>query len=438
MWEFEIELDSDGDLTISLDAGRPCDEPGAICTADGRSLSEGISTTVEGPEPGPALLTAAFEGMPETHDGESAFSFRVAFSEDIGISFQSLREDTFTVTGGRVTGGKRVDDRRDLFEMTVEPDADGDVTITLPAGRECGVSGAICTKGENRRQLTNSLSATVAGPLDDTPEPNTAAAGAPTIGGTARVAEELTASTSGISDADGLDNASFAYQWIRTGADIGGATGSTYTAVAADEGKTLKVRVSFTDDAGNEESLTSAATDAVAARPDDTPEPNTPTTESESDSPTDPPTVSVSDARVREAPGATLDFAVTLSGASPDTVTVDYRTMDASVKAGADYTARQGTLTFRAGQTSKTVRVTVLDDAHDEGEEKIVLVLYRADGAARADYLAVGTIENTDPMPKARFGRAASDHVVEAIAGRWRDGESGTAPTHFTLGGRSV
>ena len=275
-------------------------------------------------------LRAAFEGMPETHDGESAFSFRVAFSEDIGISFQSLREDAFTVTGGRVTGGKRVDDCRDLFEMTVEPDADGDVTITLPAGRECGVSGAICTKGENRRQLTNSLSATVAGPLDDTPEPNTAAAGAPTIGGTARVAEELTASTSGISDADGLDNASFAYQWIRTGADIGGATGSTYTAVAADEGKTLKVRVSFTDDAGNEESLTSAATDAVAARPDDTPEPNTPTTESESD----PPTVSVSDARVREAPGATLDFAVTLSGASPDTVTVDYRTMDASAKAG--------------------------------------------------------------------------------------------------------
>ena len=173
VWEFEIEPDSDGDVTVSLDAGRPCDEPGAICTADGRSLSEGISTTVEGPETGPAGLTAAFEGMPETHDGEGAFSFRVAFSEDIGISFQSLREDAFTVTGGRVTGGKRVDDRRDLFEMTVEPDADGDVTITLPAGRECGASGAICTKGENRRQLTNSPSATVAGPSEDVREPNT-------------------------------------------------------------------------------------------------------------------------------------------------------------------------------------------------------------------------------------------------------------------------
>ena len=109
-------------------------------------------------------LTAEFVGMPTKHDGDRAFRFRVAFSEDIGISFRSLREDAFTVTGGRVTGGKRVDGRRDLFRMTVRPDADGDVTITLPAGRACGVSGAICTKGENRRQLTNSPSATVKGP----------------------------------------------------------------------------------------------------------------------------------------------------------------------------------------------------------------------------------------------------------------------------------
>ena len=58
------------------------------------------------------------------------------------------------MTGGRVTGGARVDGRRDLFEMTVRPESDDDVTITLPAGRDCATSGAICTKGENRRQLT--------------------------------------------------------------------------------------------------------------------------------------------------------------------------------------------------------------------------------------------------------------------------------------------
>ena len=138
---------------------------------------------------------------------------------------------------------------------------------------------------------------------------------------------------------------------------------------------------------------------------------------------------------MREGPGATLDFAVTLSGASSDTVTVDYRTVDASAKAGSDYTARQGTLRFSPGQTSRTIRVTVLDDAHDEGNEKMALVLYRASGAIRDDYLAVGTIENTDPMPKAwlaRFGRAASDHAVAAIEGSLARRRRARAQTHLT------
>ena len=50
-------------------------------------------------------------------------------------------------------------------------------------------------------------------------------------------------------------------------ADISGATGSTYTLVDGDEGQAIKVRVSFTDDAGNEEELTSGATAAVMAAP---------------------------------------------------------------------------------------------------------------------------------------------------------------------------
>ena len=73
----------------------------------------------------PPALTASFEGMPAKHKGEGGFRFRVAFSENIGISFRSLREDAFTVSGGRVTGGERVDGRRDLFAMTVRPESDG-------------------------------------------------------------------------------------------------------------------------------------------------------------------------------------------------------------------------------------------------------------------------------------------------------------------------
>ena len=81
--------------------------------------------------------------------------------------------------------------------------------------------------------------------------------------------ETLTADISGIADEDGLTSVSYSHQWIRgdgnTDTDISGETASTYTLAAADEGKAIKVRITFTDDAGNDESLTSAPTATVAA-----------------------------------------------------------------------------------------------------------------------------------------------------------------------------
>ena len=98
----------------------------------------------------------------------------------------------------------------------------------------------------------------------------TAATGAPTITGTAAVGQPLAVDLTGIADADGLTNVSYSYQWVRVDADglsnpadITDATDATYTLVDADLGKTLKVRVTFDDDAGNTETLTSAATATV-------------------------------------------------------------------------------------------------------------------------------------------------------------------------------
>ncbi len=124
--------------------------------------------------------------------------------------------------------------------------------------------------GGNDETLTSAATATVEA------APNSPATGAPTISGTAQVGETLTADTTGIADADGLDAATFSYQWLADDTEVAGAAGSTYTLVEADEGKTVKVRVSFTDDAGNDETLTSAATEAVAgneesAAPDEEP-----------------------------------------------------------------------------------------------------------------------------------------------------------------------
>ena len=90
------------------------------------------------------------------------------------------------------------------------------------------------------------------------------------ITGTAGVGNTLTADTSGIVDADGLVNVSYSYQWIAndgsSDTDIEGATGSSYRVSTADRGKTIKVRVSFTDDAGNDETRTSYPTRVVNLR----------------------------------------------------------------------------------------------------------------------------------------------------------------------------
>ena len=107
-------------------------------------------------------------------------------------------------------------------------------------------------------------------PAEPTP-PNQAATGQPTITGTPQVGETLSANTSGIGDANGLTNVQYTYQWIRndsnTDTEIPGATAQTHTLTHDDQGKTVKVSVSFTDDDGYTESLTSAATTQVSPPP---------------------------------------------------------------------------------------------------------------------------------------------------------------------------
>ena len=111
----------------------------------------------------PEPLTASFEGMPAEHVGQGSFSFQVAFSDGINISYKTVRDASFRVTGGNVTAARRVDKRRDLWRITIEPDSHEVLTVRLPETTDCDASGAICT-GDGR-PLSHSLSATVAGPV---------------------------------------------------------------------------------------------------------------------------------------------------------------------------------------------------------------------------------------------------------------------------------
>ena len=137
----------------------------------------------------------------------------------------------------------------------------GYMLVADDVGQTIKVRVSFSDDAGNETTLTSTATEAVAA------RPNTSATGRPSISGTVRVGEVLTADTSGIADDDGLTNVFYGYQWVAGGTDLGGATGSTYTLTASEQGKTIRVRVSFTDDAGNQESLTSAATDEVAVRP---------------------------------------------------------------------------------------------------------------------------------------------------------------------------
>ena len=147
-----------------------------------------------------------------------------------------------------------------------DADIQGDTgsTYTLTdddVGKVIKVKATFTDNAGNEESLTSEATAEV------TARPNSPATGAPTISGTVRAGETLTADTSGITDADGLTNVSYSYQWLAEDADIAGETASTYTLSDDDVGKVIKVKVTFTDNAGNEESLTSEATAEVTARP---------------------------------------------------------------------------------------------------------------------------------------------------------------------------
>ena len=92
------------------------------------------------------LLTATFGAVPESHDGETAFTLGLAFSEEVAVSAQMLRDAALRVTGGSVTGVRQVDaasSRR--WEVTVAPSSDAAVTVALAPRASCDAPGAVCT-----------------------------------------------------------------------------------------------------------------------------------------------------------------------------------------------------------------------------------------------------------------------------------------------------
>ena len=136
------------------------------------------------------------------------------------------------------------------------------------------------------------------------------------------------------------------------------------------------------------------------------------------------PTIAVNDVSVNEGNSGTttLNFTVSLSNPSSSTITVQYATANGTATSGSDYTATNNTLTFVAGETSKTVAVSITGDARNEANETFNLNLSNAVNATIADTQGIGTITNDDPQPSL----SVNDVSIS-------EGNTGTKTLNFTV-----
>ena len=251
LFEITVEPDSDEDVTITLSSNGDCGESGSICTQgeDPRKLYNSPTATVAGP-----ILTASFQGLPSQHDGATAFSFRIAFSDEIATDEAEFRDHSVEVWGGEVTRAEPVGQRRDLWEVEVEPNSEDMVMVSLKLTQSCAATGAVCTA--DGRLLSVVPATMVPGP----------ATWPVRITGEARVGKTLTADSSNLSERYGVQVTSMTYRWLADGARVPGANARTYQPDDDKQGKRISVMATYTDDRGNEETVISAPTEPLAAR----------------------------------------------------------------------------------------------------------------------------------------------------------------------------
>ncbi len=119
-----------------------------------------------------------------------------------------------------------------------------------------------------------------------------------------------------------------------------------------------------------------------------------------------------------------LNFTISLSTPSASAVTLDYATSDGTATAGTDYTATSGSLSFVAGETRKTIPVTISGDTAVEASETIIMTLSNVIGATLFTPTAIGTITDDDTLNP-------SDISISGIS--LDEGNSGTTTANLTV-----
>ena len=192
-------------------------------------------------------------------------------------------------------------------------------------------------------------------------------------------------------------------------------TSGTLTFAAGETTKTIPVPTIDDDEQESEEHFIVTLSSPEGATLDDSSGQGT-ITDNDGDGPALP-QLSITDASAAE--GGTVQFTVTLTGTSNQTVTVDFQTGDGTAKAGSDYTAASGTVTFTAGETTRSISVATLEDTIREEDETFSVTLTNPEGATLADDTATGTITDDDDTALPALSIADADPVTEGATAQF-------------------
>ena len=475
--EADYVLSTNTDLTVAADTTTSTGDV-TITAVDNMILTGERAVTISG-----AASNARVKVVKDAHlsieDDEANTALTALTLSDVTLepSFDSVTTD-YVVT-----------DANTIESTTVTATAQsGASAVIAPVDADADAPGhqVALSEGDTTITVTVSKAGSVDVVYTVTVTRQAPATGEPTITGTLRVGEALSADTSDITDANGLGSVSYTYQWVRvdgaTETDISGATAATYTLTTDDLGKTIKVDVSFTDDAGHAQGplasapagpvapgrvadvaltpgvfslavgwtavdgaegykvqwrsggevfadagttgrehsvdggaatsatiagLTAGVSHTVRVLATHGTGGDGPASEEAMETPLAA-TLAIADAAVAEASGAKVTFEVTLSAPAPDEVTVSWSTGDdtdapegTGAVAGEDYTAVSSeTVRLGAGELSAQIEVAVLDDAFDEHDETFAVTLSGASHNAKlGDATATGTLTDDDAWP---------------------------------------
>ncbi len=413
-----VPIPTTGSATLTLaTANDEVDEPDGsvsltVAAGDGYTVGDPASGTVaiaDDDAPLPAIAVSAGDAVTEGGDATFTVTASPAPASPLSVSVTVATEGDYGIASGTRTVSIPTAGSATLTLATSDDAADepdGSVTLTVAAGDGYTVgdpaSGSVSIADDDLPPPAVSIAAKAASVTEG-------GAAAFTLTADRAPDADLTVTLS-VAETGGGDHVAAADEGPATAVIAKGATEAVFSVATVDDDVdepdgsvtvTLKDGGGYTvpSPPGNAAAVTVSDNDAAAL-----------------------PSLSVADVTVTE--GAWMEFTVRLSAPSAGGVSVKVSTRDSTPVSATtrDYWPISGrTVSFRAGETERSVGVIVYDDSHDEEAETFEVVLSDARGAAIADGVAVGTITNDDPMPAAwlaRFGRTVAEQALDGIAGR--------------------